>query len=221
MSTSAEKKTEETVAVNPNYQFRYRPPWTSYAPTVFLVFILNYMAFTSVPSPEDKRVRLTPKYLSQYYDHLQTTKTGDDVSDNFLVRYPFLFPICQFWEAVIIDNFYRLGIFIFRDLSHVYTLTLVVWLIHFFELGICMRVCFSCHVSPLKTFLYALCTATGGVGQLVPLLNERDYYLTQHPEIAEKKAKDNKERAGKKKDPYSELFRSDEEMDQLKKKKKA
>ncbi|KPA78244.1 hypothetical protein ABB37_06398 [Leptomonas pyrrhocoris] len=159
---SEEGEGETNRAVAPRHRLEYRRPWNIFYPVAAMFLLLNYLAFGTT-TDESGTTRLLPEYVA----------AGKASSRSAI------FTALLFFEERVMGFLFQLGLRWFQSLFGIQVVCIVGWLIHFFELGMCTRICISCNATPGTTALYMLCTTMAGFAQLVPLTAARNAWVSK------------------------------------------
>lgn len=177
---------EAKKAAAKRFRLEYRRPWLIFYPAAASFIVLNYLAFCTT-TDEAGTTRLLPGYIVSYAETRGTT-SFESVMCNVLL----------FFEEKVMGSLYQLGVLLFRSLFGIQMVCVGAWLIHFFEIGMCARICFSCNATAGTTALSLLCTTLAGFAQLVPLTSSRDAWVAKVKKAASEEASDTAAQKSKK-----------------------
>lgn len=168
-----------TAAAAAKPRLPYRRPWPAYVPTVIAFVLLHYLALcTEVNEAGDG---LVPSlYVSAVLENyeaglLRDYNNGIDVRNATMPFDPVVF-----FEQSIMGPLYTLGCKLFGSMDGIRMVLVGAWIIHLFELGVCVRICTECRAGPFTFLRYCFCTASSGFAQLMPLMKARDEYVAKY-----------------------------------------
>lgn len=162
---------------NNTIRIAYDRPWAVFVPTVIAFGLLNYLACCTRVNAEGTDLVLPP-YAQRAADYRTTALANGETTLPASVMAPLLF------EETCMGLLFRMGSRLFGGMNGIQMLLVVVWFIHFFELGMCVRICVACRATPWTTLRYAFCTITAGFAQLIPLMHARQAYLARVGAVA-------------------------------------
>jgi hypothetical protein len=163
------------------FHLEYRRPWMIFYPTAVAFLLLNYLAFCTT-ADEAGTSRVLPDYIASYAASRaymrEAAASGTAPSESAALN------ALLWFEENVMGFLFQLGVRLFRSLFGIQAVCVGAWLVHFFELGMSSRICFSCNATAGTTALYMLCTTLAGFAQLVPQTAARDAWLAKVRETA-------------------------------------
>ncbi|KAK7200105.1 hypothetical protein NESM_000060400 [Novymonas esmeraldas] len=157
----------------------YRRPLRIFIPTVMLFVLMNYLAFNTEVD-ESGTTLVLPEYVREpaMQRYRQRSEAATTSSAAASLR-PLPFHAALFFEETVMGTLFQVGRVVFRSHTGIQIACVIAWFAHFFELGVCFRICWSCNASLPVTLRYLFCVAVGGITQLSPLLKARDAWVTE------------------------------------------
>lgn len=158
-----------TAGKPPVHRLKYRKPWIVFFPTAVAFILLNYLV-ASTETDETGKWRILPEYVTSAAEERDNAlRDFEEPPVNYLLTF----------EADVMGFLFRTGCLLFGGLGGIQLVLLAAWLVHLYELGVCVRICRECNASALITIRYCICTLAAGFAQLIPLRKAREAYLAE------------------------------------------
>ncbi|KAG5502440.1 hypothetical protein JIQ42_05317 [Leishmania sp. Namibia] len=159
-----------------NNRLPYRRPLIVFFPVVILFVLFNYLAF-GVEVDDKGESLVLPAYVQGVA--MQRDAVRKAVAAGQVLAKPVPFNAFLFFEESVMGTLFQVCRFLCRSIFGIRVVCTLAWLIHFFELGVCFRICCSCNASFPVMLLYMSCTCVGGFAQLSPLIKARDTWVRE------------------------------------------
>lgn len=163
--------TPSTATAKPR-RMGYARPMKPFLPIVLAFIMLNYLV-ASTETDASGRHRILPEYVEQMAQELVYARRQAEASGTAAPAAP----VALYFEETIMGFVFNLGLLIFRSFQAVQALLIVTWIVHCYELGVCVKICRQCNTGPVATARFLFCTAVSGFAQLGLMLKARDAFL--------------------------------------------